>query len=223
MTDEVMTDERLLMIESRIICTAVASVLSPASPLSTPSAGQTRSAQLQLPDAPELVLDRSGAFLRVRFSKVTLREADAHLLEPYNWPEPELHAAQSAPGSAQKQQAQARSSHSRPAAAAQRTDAAAHVRASRARASADDALPPAMAARAAAASDDDDDDDDAIDECYLQVRSGQPLESSRWQYMEKSVLLIAHNHSTRVLPLPVALSAHGSRFPSLTRCIRHQA
>ena len=189
-------------------------MLSTASTLSAPSkgAGQTRSAQLQLPDAPELVRDRSGAFLRVRFSKVTLREADAHLLEPYE-PHPELHA-QSAPSSQQQRQAQ--SSLSRPAAAAL-------VRASRAGASADDALPPPMVARAAAPSetDEDVDEEDAIEECYVQVRSGQALESGRWQYMEKSALLIARNYSTRVLP--VALDSDGSRFLFLTRCIRHPA
>ena len=191
-------------------------MLSTASTLSAPSkgAGQTRSAQLQLPDAPELVRDRSGAFLHVRFSKVTLREADAHLLDPY-----ELHA-QLAPSSQQQRQAQ--SSLSRPAAAAQRNDAAALVRASRAGTSAADALPPAMAARAAAPETDEDvDEDDAIEECYLQVRSGQPLESGRWQYLEKSALLIARNYSTRVLP--VALESDGSRFTFLTRCIRHPA
>ena len=188
-----------------MICAAVARALSTDAPRdeAAPSrgAGQTRAAQLQLPDAPELVRDRSGAFLRVRFVKVSRHEADAHLLEPFelehNWPEAEL--------------------LSRPAGAA----AAAHVRASRARASADDALPPApaMAARSAAPSETDDGDgeDDAIEECYVQVRSGRALESSRWQYVEKSALLIARNYSTRELPLPVpvARGADGSRFPFL--------
>lgn len=157
-----------------------------------------------LPNAPELMYNRSGVFLRVRFSPVTLAAADGHLLATSDIPQSE--PQRSAPTSELL-------------AARHRSDL--HVRSSRARATVDEPQQPPLA-MAVSGADSDADAEDVIDECYVQVRSvsvrtrgGEALagDDNRWSYLKHRVP-IARNDSTLVLPVDEPYSSSSSYSPA---------